>query len=109
MDGQTLLEMLSGQPAAFLNRLAENQPEAVQTAVIEKLGTYIALGGSDSGAEAYASCVSYIDRWPSDFTPEAQALWQRLQARIAEGPQARGDLGSSSGAGGGAGKSGGGV
>lgn len=88
VDGQTLLEMLSGQPAAFLNRLAENQPEAVQTAVIEKLGTYIALGGSDSGAEAYASCVSYIDRWPSDFTPEAQALWQRLQARIAEGPQA---------------------
>lgn len=84
VDGQTLLEMLSVQPAAFLNGLVENQPEAVQTAVIEKLGAYIALGGSDSAAEDYASCVSYIDRWPSDFMPEAQALWARLQA-AAEG------------------------
>lgn len=81
VDGQTLLEMLWCQPVAFLDNLTENQPEAVQTAVIEKLGAYIAAGGSDV-RETYASCVDHIGVFGSDLTDNARELWEALQSAV---------------------------
>lgn len=83
LDGQSLLDMLSCQPAAFLNSLAQDQPDTVQAAVIETLGAYVACNGSYDVTEAYESCVHYMNVFDSDLTTAGRALWTALQAAVA--------------------------
>lgn len=83
LDGQSLLDMLSCQPAAFLNSLAQDQPETVQAAVIGTLGAYVASGGSDDAQTVYEYCERHIADAGAELTEGGRALWTALQAAVA--------------------------
>lgn len=76
LPGQTLLEMLAVQPAAFLERL-------VQRSLGEQGRAIAALAqAAAQEPERFSSCVSYMDSYDRELSEAAETVWTALCAAV---------------------------